>query len=57
MHEELDDERYDYELSTWAKVAIFCMKGGLCALGFGLTCLGIGAFTSPFVREKKIEGN
>ena len=47
----------NYELTTWAKVAVFCIKGGLCALGFGVACLGVGIFTSPIVREKKIEGN
>lgn len=46
-----------YELTTWAKVAVLCIKGGLSALGIGLACLGVGIFTSPFVREKKIEGN
>lgn len=54
MHKEVDE---NYELTTWAKVATFCIKGGLSALGIGLACLGIGLFTSPIVREKKIEGN
>ena len=54
MHKEVDKH---YELTTWAKVATYCIRGGLCALGFGLACLGVGIFTSPIVREKKIEGN
>lgn len=56
MYEEVDE---NYELPTWAKIAVVGIRLGFVCFGIGLALLGLGGFSadSNKVCEKKNEGN
>lgn len=52
---EVDEMNENYELPTWAKLAVVGVRLGLSCLGIGLACLGLGGFYEDC--KKKNEGN